>query len=515
MRFKYALLFALSVVCCLHAAAQTSPSKSTLKKIDRFLQDQQVKWNIPGVAVTIVSADEVYLSNGYGVKSVDTMEPVNDQSLFAVASNTKAFTAAAIGILVDEGKMSWDDRVRDHLPYFELYDPYVSANMTVRDLLCHRSGLATFSGDLIWYGSNYSREEVIRRAKYLSPKYDFRAHYGYQNIMFIAAGEIVAKVSGKSWDEFVDERFFTPLGMNNSNTSVSDFTTESNVTQPHNEKDGKNHTIDWVNWDNIGGAGAINSSSSEMGKWLQLQLNRGMWGDSTIFSAAASREMWTGHTPKKVSTWSAEMLPSKTMNAYALGWDVFDYQGTRVVTHGGGYDGMISQTVILPEENLAFVILTNNINYLPFVLTYDLIDQLLSVDTPSKINETLYAYKLEDEKNSAQAEAEKQASRIPDTTPSLPLEKYAGTYGGPMYGNCEVRVIGDQLAFQFEPTPLFRGTMRHWHFDTFELNWGTKMMLPSGTVQFIVGTDGEVEEMKIVVENPDFDFSELEFKKLP
>ena len=508
----------ISIALCFIAFSawtQTSPSKSTLKKIDRFLSEEQVKWNIPGMAVTIVSADEVLLSKGYGVKSVDTMEPVDDKSLFAVASNTKAFTAAAIGILVDEGKLSWDDKVRDYLPYFELYDPYVSANMSIRDLLCHRSGLATFSGDLIWYGSNYSREEVIKRAKYLEPKYDFRAHYGYQNIMFIAAGEIVAKVSGMSWDQFIDERFFTPLGMKDSNTSISDFNAQSNVTTPHNEKNGINHTIDWVNWDNIGGAGAINSSSSEMAKWLQLQLNQGQLGDSTLFSKAASREMWTINTPKKISSWSESMLPSKTMNGYGLGWDIFNYQGTRAVTHGGGYDGMISQTIILPEENLAFVVLTNSINYLPFILTYDLIEQLLDVEQKSKLNEFLYENRLEEAEHSKTAAAEKEASRIQNTQPSLELAKYAGTYGGPMYGNCVVRVIGDQLAFQFEPTPIFRGTMRHWHYDTFELNWGTKMMLPSGTVQFIIGTDGEVEEMKIVVENPDFDFSELEFKKLP
>ena len=493
---------------------QVKVSGSQINKIDKHLDQQLEDWNIPGIAVAIVRADEVLLSEGYGVKSIITNDPVDEKSLFAVASNTKAFTAMAIGMLVEEGKLSWDDPVQQHLPYFELYDPYVSSNMTVRDLLCHRSGLATFSGDLIWYGSNYGREEVIKRAKHLEPKHGFRGSYGYQNIMFIAAGEIVSKVSGMTWDEFIDQLFFTPLDMEMSNTSVDSFTPESNKVMPHNEKKGKNKEIAWVNWDNIGGAGAINSSASEMAHWLQLQLGNGVYKGDTLFSAKTQKETWTIHTPKMVSNWQSNMLPSKTINGYGLGWDIFNYRGKRIVTHGGGYDGMISQTVIIPEEDLAFVVLTNNINYLPFALTYELTDMLLGEKDVTKINATLLEYKKADQAAEAEQEAEAEAKRIKDTKPSLELVAYEGTYGGDMYGNCEVRVVGDQLAFQFEPTPLFRGTLRHWHFDTFQLNWGSQMMLPSGTAQFIISTNGKVEEMRIVVDNPDFDFTELEFKRL-
>lgn len=510
---KFLLTTALALLISLASLAQVKVSNKQIKIIHNHLEQQVEKWNIPGVSVAIVRSGEVLLSEGYGVKNSTTEDPVDDNTLFAVASNTKAFTAAAIGMLVDEGKMNWDDKVQEHLPYFQLYDPYVSANMTVRDLLCHRSGLETFSGDLIWYGSNYSREEVIRRARFLEPKYDFRSHYGYQNIMFITAGEIVSKVSGMSWDDFIKNRFFEPMHMSSSNTSISSFTSSSNVATPHNEKNGQNQAIEWTNWDNIGGAGAINSSAHDMGKWLQCQLNGGKVDTTQLFSSQVQKETWTIQTPKSISDWSLSMLPSKTMNGYGLGWDIFNYQGRKVVTHGGGYDGMISQTVMIPEEDLAFVILTNNINYLPFVLAYELTDMLLDVDEPTGLNKALYEYKLED---AAAQEAKDSAEegRIKDTKQSLELAKYAGTYGGEMYGNCIVRLIGDQLAFQFEPTPIFRGTLRHWHYDTFQLNWGTKMMLPSGTLQFILGSDGEVEEMRIVVENPDFDFTELEFKRL-
>ncbi|MGB1031491.1 MAG: serine hydrolase [Flavobacteriales bacterium] len=512
MKFLFSL--AVGLMISLTPWAQVKVSAKQIKSIDKHLQTQVEKWNIPGVAVAIVRGDEVLLSKGYGLKNINQSDPVDENTLFAVASNTKAFTATAIGMLVDEGKIDWDDKVQKHLPYFQLYDPYVSANMTVRDLLCHRSGLETFSGDLIWYGSNYSREEVVRRARFLEPKYDFRSHYGYQNIMFIAAGEIVAKVSGMSWDDFIKNRFFQPMGMNSSNTSVNSFGPKSNVATPHNEKEGVNHAIEWVNWDNIGGAGAINSSVNDMGKWLQCQLNGGKVDTTQLFSAQVQKETWNIQTAKSISDWSLSMMPSKTMNGYGLGWDIFNYQGRKIVTHGGGYDGMISQTVMIPEEDLAFVVLTNNINYLPFVLTYELTDMLLKAEDPTNLNQTLYEYKLEDQEAAKNAQAAAEEGRIKDTSPSLELDKYAGTYGGEMYGNCIIRVIGDQLAFQFEPTPIFRGTMRHWHYDTFQLNWGTKMMLPSGTVQFILGSNGEVDEMRIVVENPDFDFTELEFKKL-
>ena len=506
------LLFAIAMVS-LPMWSQVSISKKQIKQIDQRLEQRRAEFNIPGIAVAIVRSDEVILSKGYGVKSVDTKEPVDENTLFAIASNTKAFTAAAIGMLVEEGKLNWDDKVKDHLPYFQLYDPYVTENITVRDLLCHRSGLATFSGDLIWYGSKYNRQEVIERAKYLEPVRGFREGYGYQNIMFIAAGEIVAKVSGMSWDDFIKERFFNPLGMSNSNTSVASFKPESNIAAPHNEENGVNHTIQWTNWDNIGGAGAINSSVADVSKWLQLHLNNGIFNSDTLFSKGTQKEMWTIHTPKMVSGWFETVAPSKTINGYGLGWDIFNYQGRQVITHGGGYDGMISQTIIVPEEDLAFVILTNNINYMPFAMTYELIDLLLNAKDKTDITDQILGFKKQEDEGKAQAEAAAEESRIKDTTPSLALEEYAGTYSGEMYGDCEVRVVGDQLVFQFEPTPLFRGTLRHWHYDTFQLNWGTEMMLPSGTCQFIIGTDGKVEEMRIVVENPDFDFTELEFFK--
>lgn len=505
-------LFLLLAIAALPVFAFSQ--NKTIKRIDKYIEESRQMWNIPGMAVAIVKDGEVLLSKGYGVKDVRTGEPVDENTMFAIASNSKAFTSASLAMLVDEGLITWDDRVVDYIPYFELHDPYVTQHFTIRDLLCHRSGLATFSGDLIWYGSSHSREEVIKRAKYLEPVSDFRTNYGYQNIMFLVAGEIVAKVSGMSWDDFIKERFFEPLGMETAVTSIKDFTAETNLAAPHNDIEGTNQAIEWVNWDNISPAGGIVAGVDELTNWLNLQLGYGTLDTTEFWTENRTHEMWSVHTPERISGWSRENFPSKTFRGYGLGWELNNIHGRKVVSHGGGYDGMISKTCLVPEENLGFVILTNNINWLSSALTNRILEEFLSDEECRDWAGDYLELKTAGDEAAKEAEVKAEEDRIKDTTPSLPLEAYAGTYGGEMYGDCIVRLIGDQLAFQFEPTPLFRGTFRHWHYDTFQLNWGTTMMLPSGTVQFIIGTDGKVEEMRIDVPNPDFDFTELEFMKL-
>jgi CubicO group peptidase (beta-lactamase class C family) len=510
------LLIRLAILIFIGVAGINSSvgQSKQIKKIDAYVEQSRELWNIPGMAVAIVKDGEVILSKGYGVKHIDRNEAVDENTLFVIASNTKAFTSAALATLVDQKQISWDDKVQDYLPYFQLYDPYVSANMTVRDLLCHRSGLATFSGDLIWYGTKYSREEIIRRARFLKPAYGFREHFGYQNIMFLAAGEIIPEVTGMSWDIYIDSTFFKPLGMNSSTTSLFGLTQRTNFAHPHNDHDGTNKAIQFVNWDNISPAGGIFSSVADMSKWLKLQLGRGTMDSTTIWSEQRSREMWSVHTPEYVSPWSERNFPSKSFVGYGLGWELNNYHGRKIVSHGGGYDGMISKTVMVPEENLGFVILTNNINWLPSALTYSILDELLDGDEDKDWAAYFLELKQGMDEDDKKAKVEAEEARVKDSTPTLSLDSYAGTYTGELYGDCVVRLIGDQLAFQFEPTQLFRGTLRHWHYDTFELNWSSEMMLPSGMVQFIVGVDGEVEEMKVDVPNPDFDFTELEFKRV-
>jgi CubicO group peptidase (beta-lactamase class C family) len=218
--------------------------KINLSLLDRYFETARKEWKIPGMAVAIVKDGKVVLAKGYGVKEFSKQEKVDENTLFAIASNTKAFTAATLAILVDEGKINWDDKVRDYLPYFKLYDAYVTEEMTIRDLLCHRSGLKTFSGDLLWYESSYSTVEVIKRARFLKPGYSFRSGYGYSNIMFMAAGEVVPAVTGKPWKDFVKERIFEPLGMKTSNIGTTDLKKYNNVAAAHYVYlDGKTVTV--------------------------------------------------------------------------------------------------------------------------------------------------------------------------------------------------------------------------------------------------------------------------------
>ncbi|MEM7161395.1 MAG: serine hydrolase [Bacteroidota bacterium] len=482
--------------------------------IDEYMAKAIEEWNIPGAAICIVKDDQVILNKGYGLVDASSKKKVDEHSLFAIASNTKAFTAAALAQLVEEGKVKWDDKVRKYIPYFELYDPYVSAEFTIRDLLCHRSGLATFSGDLVWYGTNYSREEIIRKAQYLEPVSGFRSAYGYQNIMFIAAGEVVASASGMTWEAYIKEHFLSPLGMDRTVLSIKDLDNMKNVSAPHNDVEGKNIPIDWVNWDNMGPAGSIISSVNDLSFWLRMQLNKGTWKDKEFFSQASSHEMWTAHTPKKLSGFHTSNFPSKHFSAYGLGWDLYDLHGKMVVNHGGGYDGFISHTALVPEENFGFVILTNNNTYFPWAMQYHILNTFYGNEDGDAFMQTMLTYKKEDEKEKIKNEEVIKEARAKDTKPSLDLNAYEGIYRCQMYGDVVIKMNGDHLDFDFKPTDLFKGKLHHWHYDTFRLEWDQQQMLPKGMAQFILDANGQISELRIDVPNPDFDFTELKLMRV-
>lgn len=487
-----------------------------LKGLDTYFEKQRKDWNIPGMAIAIVKDGKIIHSKGYGVRDTKSNQPVTNQTLFAIASNTKSFTTAALATLVDAGKISWDDKVRKYLPYFQLYSPYVSEEMTIRDLVSHRSGLATFSGDLLWYGSTHTREEIIRKAQFLPPVHGFREKFGYQNVMFIAAGEIIPAVTDLSWDEYVDKNFLQSLGMKNSCLSVNDLPKFKEVALPHNEVEGKNEVINWVNWDNMAPAGSILASADDVCQWLMLQLGKGTLNGKTYWSETRSNEMHEMVTPQPISGFSRKNMPSKHFGGYGLGWNVFDYHGRKVVNHGGGYDGMISQSFFVPEENLGAVILTNNNNWLPAGMMYKILDAFLNNGKGADIPTLYLEMKKEGDAKDAQTALAQEKKRLNNTTkPAFPLSAYAGIYECRMYGQCKVWEDDKGLRMQFLHTPLFGGTLRHFERETFELVWKEQMMLPKGLIQFISDMHGQVTEMKIEVENPDFDFSELEFKKLP
>ena len=505
-RFAYSLL----VVLLLQLPVFAQPD---LAKLDAYLAKARDDWQVPGMAIAIVKDDRVVFAKGYGVRELGKPDKVDENTLFAIASNTKAFTAAALAILVDERKLSWDDRVQAYLPYFELYDSYVSHDFRIRDLLCHRSGLRTFSGDLIWYGTPYSREDVVRRARFLKQAFPFRSGYGYSNIMFIAAGEVVEKASGRRWEDFIRERFLTPLGMKRTALSVKELAGRTNVATPHAETDNQLRTYPWRDWHNTVPAGGIISSVAELAEWLRLQLGRGSFDGKTIFTERQSRVMWTPHVSFVSSKQSEERNPYVRLNGYGLGWQLAAYRGEMMAQHGGAYDGMVSHTALLPDKKLGVVVLTNSTTGIANALAYKALDVYLGADDKDWSADELKRER-EDKQRKTEERARADGEHVLNTKPSLTLQSYVGTYGGPMYGDAEVKMENGKLVLVFLPNPELTGDLTHWHFDTFEVKWRNAFpWFGKGRVQFFLDNAGQVVELKVDVPNEDFWFDELEFKR--
>lgn len=486
-------------------------AQADLKKLDAYYSKALADWNVPGMSIAIVKDGEVVFSKGYGFREKGKSDQPDGNTLYAIASNTKAFTSSAIAQLVDAGKLSWDDKVVKHLPYFALYDPWVSAQTTVRDLLCHRVGLRTFSGDVLWYRSTLSAEEIIRRVRYLPKAYDFRAGYGYSNVMYLTAGEVIETVSGKSWHEYIEDHFFEPLGMNRSITSIKDLQRTGNYATPHKIADDSHVPMPWEEWATVAAMGGIISSVEDMSKWMIFNLNHGILRDDTLLSKQSRNALWTPHNVHAVDHTSNDK--SVHIRGYALGWTVSDYHGRYRVGHTGGYSGMLSAVAMIPDEKLGIVVLTNG---------------LKGIYTPL-INYTIDAFlKLPEKDWSAEALAraknfrdtrieERKKSRVLNTKPTLSAEKYAGVYHTPVYGNITVKNSGGKLQLSFEHTPDLSADLEHWHQDVWEIKWhkpGLLAWFSFGTIQFDLDNNAQVKGIRFDVPNDDLWFEELNAEKV-
>ena len=331
--------------------------------LDALVTRAMKEFEVPGIAVAIVKDGKV-AAKGWGVRKLGEPAPVNERTLFGIASNTKAFTCAALAMLVDEGKIAWDDPVWKRLPGFQMYDPYVSKEMTIRDLLCHRSGRGLGQGDLLfWPQTTFTREDIVHRLRFMKPASSFRSRYAYDNLLYVAAGQIIPAVTGKSWDDFVQQRIFDPLEMAGSRTGPK-FAAGDDYAWPH-AKLGTSRLEPMalvMGLENAGPAGSIMSSASDMAKWVALQLAQGKLpgSDRRLFSEKESREMWSAQTilPIRDNPAPLRELQAK-FSSYGLGWFLRDYRGRKLVTHTGGAPGYVSRVTIVPEENLGVVVLTN------------------------------------------------------------------------------------------------------------------------------------------------------------
>src|SRR5271166_4641447 len=352
-----------SVLLFVLANAVAGPAQQVPADLDVYVAQAMKTFDVPGLSIAIVKGGNVILLKGYGVRKLGDPTPVDENTLFGIGSNTKAFTAAAIATLVDQGKLDWDDPVYERLKGFEMYDPYVSKEMRIRDLLCHRSGLGLGEGDLMfWPHTTFTRDEVVYRLRFLKPATSFRTAYAYNNLMFVTAGQVVAGVSGKSWDDYLREKIFSPLGMKNTNTSASAFKEGDNWAAPHSKVEGKLQANTIENLDNAGPAGSINSSVTDMSKWVLLQLNRGKipGTETRVFSEKASQDMWAQQmiVPIRPAPEELKNLQSH-FSGYGMGWALRDYKGRKLVSHSGGVAGFVTRVMLVPEENLGVVILTN------------------------------------------------------------------------------------------------------------------------------------------------------------
>lgn len=492
------LALSLSLTACAAspASAPLPTPEQPLNGLDSYIEQAVEEWGIAGLAIAIVDDDSIVFAEGYGVRDVRTGEPVDENTVFAIGSNSKLFTSVSTGMLVDEGVMDWSDRATEHLPAFQLYDPYVTREIRIRDLLSHRSGLGR-RGDLLWYGSDLNREEILRQIRYLEPNSSFRSEFGYQNIMFLAAGEALANAAGTTWDDFVEQNIFTPLGMERSTTSPVPLEQMQNVAQPHVNEDGQLIPVPYRNIDNVAPAGSINSSVIDMAQWLRMLLNEGTYEGQVLVDTATLAEIMSPHTIMGAP--SDSLFPSTHFLSYGMGIVVQDYRGAKVGWHTGGIDGMLSLVALLPEEEVGVVILTNSMghNNLFTALMYRVLDAYLGAP-PRDWSGIFLDQTLKAEAGAAERALEAEAARVTGTTPSLPLAQYVGTYSDEMYGDLEIRQGDGGLTLHKGST--FVADLEHWHYNTFKANWRDGAGLVGdvlSTIVFELNARAEVESLEI------------------
>ncbi len=470
-----------------------------LKKLDGYITNAMKDWKMPGFAVAIVKNDSVIFAKGYGVREIGKKDPVDENTLFVIASCSKAFATASLAILVDQGKIKWDDTVIKYLPDFQMYDPWVTKEITIRDLVTHRSGLETFSGDILWLGSTYDRKEVIRRARFLKPTSSFRSKYGYQNIMFIAAAEVIKAVSDTSWNDYIKTHFLNPLEMNNTNTSYAELAAAINAAKGHYNRDGQIKVFNDIQKDNAGGALGLNSNVLDVAQWLRLQLGKGLYKGKRIFSEKQSNEMLTNFTPLG------------NMN-YGLGWFIRYWNGKRLYNHGGGMPGMISDVSFIPEENVGVVILSNMETGMTSAIRNYVWDLFTNVE-PKDHNKIMLESWAKRVEGFEKEDKRREEVRVKNTKPSMPLEKYCGIYEDKMYGKAEISLKNGKLFLQLLPSQTFRGALNHYHYDAFYIDW-EDLFLTRGWIKFDMDFNAEIKKFSIEVPNsPDFIFTELLFEK--
>jgi CubicO group peptidase (beta-lactamase class C family) len=500
------------------ARAQASPESlpAQLQDFDAYVEEVRKQFDVPGIAVAIVKDGQVVLERGYGVRELGQPDKVDAHTLFAIASNTKAFTSASLSILADEGKLKLDDRVIDHLPWFRMSDPYVTHEMRIRDLLAHRSGLGLGAGDLLyWPTTDYSNEEVARRLRDVPLTGSFRNQYAYDNILFGVAQLVVEQASGQSYREFLQSRIFMPLDMAETRYNSDHLKPGDKVATGH-AKAGftELQAVPRMTWSNVAGAGGIYSSVHDMGKWMRLQLDGGVISGEgeqakRLFSAKRQQEMWSMITPIPIPAPPVPQLAAASPDflGYGEGWNLSDYRGRKLVWHTGGWPGMVSRVTLVPEQKLGIVVLTNQEVGAAFhAITLRALDAY--ADAPKSDWIAAYAAGMAKKQSEAEDSWRKHvAARDTQSRPSLPLAKYAGTYRDAWYGDVAVAEQRGKLVLRFSHTAQLVGELEHWQHDTFIVHWRDRGLNADAFVDFDLDADGMIREIRMKPVSPLTDFS--------
>lgn len=520
---------ALSVLAfCMASTAWAEPPAN----FERRVEEIRTQVGVPGMSVVIVEDGRATFAHGFGVRRLGTNEAVDADTIFQLGSVGKAFTSAAIAVLVDRGELSWDDRVIDHIPYFQMYDPWVTREMTVRDLLVHRSGLGLGAGDLMFVPrSSRSREETVRALRHIPPATSFRSGYAYDNVLYAVAGQLIEEVSGKTWERFVREDVLVPAGMRTATSDRVERRRTRNRAWPHGRRDGPmtgmgtqemmddsgRAEFDPELGANAAPAGGVAASANDLSHWIAIQLAHGAKPEGgRLFSEAQSREMWRpqihvpfGQAPEPVAASTPQF------SSYALGWQERDYQGHRLIMHTGAVFGAQSILILIPERNVGFSIAINSEDgEAALGVAYELLDHYLG--RPYYDWGTAWQTFVQQRDQRAVAALQQQTATAAPSQPSLPLERYAGRYQDAWYGPMTITRGSDgKLTMNFTLTPGMTGELTHWQYDTFRVTWRDRLIEPA-YVTFALDAAGAVDRITMRPVSPladfSFDYQDLNFR---
>lgn len=486
-------------------------SQAPFADFDNYIQKGMQQWKIPGMAVAFVKEGKVIYAKGYGVREMNKMGAVDEHTIFGIGSNTKAFTALGLAMLEFEGKLSLNHKITRYYPDFQLQDTFASRDLTIRDLLCHRIGVDTWNGDFTHWGSRYSKKELIYKMRFIPTAFPLRAGYGYCNVGYMLAGEMIPLVTnGMSWERYMQEKILSPLGMRRTCVSTNDLPNFENVATPHTLYRNSLATLPWRNIDNLAACGSINSSVIDMSKWLIMQMDSGRFEGSRIVPWKALLQTQSPQFVFPRPPYGNAVFPSTHFNAYGLGWFMKDYQGNILINHSGAVDGMVSQTAFLPEKKIGIVILTNSDAH-NFItpLMYQMVDAALG----AKSNDwNTFFWE--------QAQAEKEETEIVENTddnvnpPMLKPDAYAGYYIHPHYGQMTIRYQNNELVIYPSAHPRTTGKLKHQNSENFLIEWTDKMWDRS-KCNFQLDEDGKTVQSFTLTTRPDLlDPMEYEFVRM-